>query len=62
MGDTSFGIAIVIKKKMQLMNWKEVIKPKFARGLGSGNLELINWALLARWWWMGKKKNHYGGR
>lgn len=33
------------------MKWCDVIKPISPGGLGMVNLELKNWALLAKWWW-----------
>ena len=33
------------------MKWSEVVKPKSCGGLGIGDLDLKNWALLAKWWW-----------
>lgn len=33
------------------MRWDNVITPKGAGGLGLGNMELKNRALLAKWWW-----------
>lgn len=38
------------KKKLHLMKWKDVIKPKFLGGLGFGSLVQKNWDLLAKWW------------
>lgn len=40
------------KRKMHLMKWSEVIKPRMVVvGLGLGNLESNNWELLTKWWW-----------
>ena len=39
------------KKKLHLIKWSEVIKPKSNGGLGIGSLENKNLALLAKWWW-----------
>lgn len=38
------------KKRLHLMKWDDVIKPRYARGFGIGNLCLKSWALLAKWW------------
>lgn len=38
-------------KKLYLMKWSEMMKPKRCGGLGSGNLDSKNWALLAKLWW-----------
>lgn len=37
------------KKKLHLMRWSELIKPKWRGGLSLGNLERKG-ALLAKWW------------
>ena len=39
------------KKKLHLMKWSEVIKPKSCGGLGLGDLKYKNAALLAKWQW-----------
>lgn len=28
-----------------------MIEPKFAGGIGLGNLDFEDWVLLAKWWW-----------
>lgn len=38
------------RRKIHLLKWSEVIKPKRDGGLGLGSLEHKNWALLAKWW------------
>ncbi|XXG72211.1 hypothetical protein AAC387_Pa07g1359 [Persea americana] len=38
------------KKRLHLVKWSEVIKPKKNGGLGIANLEK-KWALFAKWWW-----------
>lgn len=52
-------------RKLHLIRWSELIKPKNAAGLGLhlGNMEIKNWALLAKWWWRnGEEKRHFGER
>ena len=39
------------KKKLHLLRRNEVIKPRWCVGLGLGDLEKKNGALLAKWWW-----------
>lgn len=39
------------KKKMQLVNWPEVVKFKGKGGFGLGNLKNKCLTLLAKWWW-----------
>lgn len=38
-------------RKLHLMKWGNVIKPKDVGGLRIGNLEFKNWALLVKRWW-----------
>ena len=45
------------KKKLHLMKWIEVIKPKSNGRLIIGSLENKNLALLAKWWWRFGAKN-----
>lgn len=39
------------KRKLHLVRWEDVVKPKVVGGLGMCNLEFKNWDLLAKWWW-----------
>ena len=39
------------KRKLHLVKWEDVVKPKVTGVLGLCNLEFKNWALLAKWWW-----------
>lgn len=39
------------RRELHLMCWNEVIQPEHAGGLGLGNLDVKNWALLAKRWW-----------
>ncbi|XP_038704713.1 uncharacterized protein LOC120000656 [Tripterygium wilfordii] len=40
-----------VKKKLHRVNWKQVIQPKNAGGLGIGDITLKNKALLFKWAW-----------
>ena len=40
-----------IRKKYHLINWKTWCKPRDLDGLGIINLEIMNKALLAKWFW-----------
>lgn len=37
------------RRNIYLIKWNKVIKPKREWDLGLGNLDLHNWALLAKW-------------
>ncbi|WOH03847.1 hypothetical protein DCAR_0623247 [Daucus carota subsp. sativus] len=39
------------RRKLHLINWKQVCMPKCKGGLGIGNLKARNHALLLKWWW-----------
>lgn len=36
--------------KLHLKKWDNVIKTKVVEGIGIGNPEFKNWALLVKWW------------
>ncbi|XP_076931961.1 uncharacterized protein LOC143597314 [Bidens hawaiensis] len=40
-----------INKKIKWVAWAEVLKPKLFGSLGAGDLNVMNLALLAKWWW-----------
>lgn len=31
--------------------WNDVVKPKYAGGLGINHLTFKSWDLLGKWWW-----------
>lgn len=39
------------QRKIHLVNWREICKPKHKGGLGLDNLSSRNLALLSKWWW-----------
>lgn len=44
-----FWDGISKRRMLHLMCWNEVIKPKHARVLGLGSLDVKNWARFAKW-------------
>lgn len=39
------------QRKLHLVNWKDICKPKHKGGLGLDNIYSKNLALLSKWWW-----------
>ena len=38
-------------RKMAWVKWDKVLNIEKVGGLNIGSLKVINWALLAKWWW-----------